>query len=102
MFDFFLLLVAGACQLALGLLGFRVSFRPPRKAQRGRYELAFLVIGAVGLGSIVWSGFRSITVQQSIAEGVEKIEIKLGIFKSSGGDAGQEDEAKLFFSATLL
>lgn len=83
MFDFALLFVAGVCQLALGIIGLRVSTRPPKKADRSRYELAFLVIGAAGLAAIVWSGLRSTSVQSGIADGVEKIEAKLGIKKDS-------------------
>jgi hypothetical protein len=89
MFDFVLLAIAGFCQLALGVLGFRVSFHPPNKALKGPYELAFLVIGLIGLGAIVWSGIRSVNVQRVIADGVEKIEAKLGIMKVA-------EETKLF------
>jgi|GEM_PF-4999883 hypothetical protein len=90
MFDFALFFVAGVCQLALGFLALRVSFRPPNKAQWARYVWAFLVIGLIGLVAVFWSGVRSANVQQAIADGVEKIEVKLGISK------GQTEEPKLF------
>ena len=87
MFDFALLLVAGLCQLALGLLGLRVSFRPPKRRRGGRYELAFFVIGVIGLGALVWSGWRSVSVQNVIAAGVERLQVRLGIVSNEA--AGQ-------------
>ena len=89
MLDFALLLVAGLCQLALGLLGLRVSVHPPKKTMRGRYEFAFLLIGVIGLLAIVWSGIRSVNVQGAIAQGVEKIETKLGIINSERTSDGE-------------
>ena len=78
MFDFLLLLIAGVCQLALGVLGFRLSAHRATKAQKSRYEWVFIIIGLIGLGTIVWSGTRSVNVQNGIAVGIEKIEAKLG------------------------
>jgi hypothetical protein len=93
--DLALLAIAGFCQLAIGLLGLRVSLRAPKKAMRGQYELVFLIIGLVGFAAIVWSGLRSASVQQVIANGVEKIEIKLGIIKIDGGVAAEETKLYL-------
>jgi hypothetical protein len=84
LFDFILLLVAAACQLALGLLGFLVTVRSSKKTQRGRYEVAFVVIGIIGLGAIIWGGARSANVQSGIFDGIQKIEAQLGISKSDG------------------
>jgi hypothetical protein len=92
MLDFILLLVAALAQLALGALGLRVSTHPPRKANRWRYELAFVLIGLVGIGAIVRSGVRSVSVQQTIADGVERIQVKLGI----GGQSNFTEETKIF------
>ncbi len=78
MLDFILLLVAGLSQLALGVLGLRVSVWPPKKkVHKGRYWLAFLCIGVIGLGALVWSGYRSVQVQDAIVDGMEKIKAKL-------------------------
>lgn len=62
-----------------GDLGLRVSIRRPNKAQKSRYEAAFIIIGAIGLASIVWSGWRSANVQQAIVDGVGEIKIALGV-----------------------
>jgi hypothetical protein len=91
MLDFSLLLVAGLCQFLLAYLGYRVSSRPPKKAVRGYYELAFALVGLVGFGAIGWSGYRSVGVMQVIADGVERIQVRLSIKK---GD--QTEETSLF------
>jgi hypothetical protein len=80
MWDFLLALVAGLAQLALGVMGFRVSNKPVHTHRR-RWESAFIVVGLVGLLATVWSGVRSASVEQSIESGVDKLERKLGISK---------------------
>jgi hypothetical protein len=82
MLDFALLLVAGLCQLALAILGFWPSARPPKKT--------FVLIGLIGVGAIIWSGVRSGKVQGIIADGVQKIEAKLHV-------TPQGDETEVFF-----
>jgi len=79
MVDLILLALAAMCQFVLGVLGFRVSTHPPKKAHRTRYEIVFIVTGLFGVGAIVWSGVRSLTVQETIAAGIRKIEFQLGI-----------------------
>jgi hypothetical protein len=79
MLDFGLLFVAGICNFLLGLLGFRLSTRRVQQSQKAHYEWAFIIIGLVGLASIVWSGYRSVNVQDGIADGIRLIEAKLGI-----------------------
>jgi hypothetical protein len=91
MFDFTLLMVAAICQLALGFLGLRVTTRRVKKEHRSRYELAFVIVGLIGLAAIVWSGLRSGIVQQGIADGVERIQARLGIV-----DSKHDQEAKIF------
>jgi hypothetical protein len=80
--DLVLLFVAALCQLALGFLGFRASVPPPK--------WTFVLVGLVGVGAIVWSGYRSGNVQGLIADGVQKIQQKLQITASS-------DETEVYF-----
>ena len=94
MFDFILLFIAGVCQLFLGFLGIILSTRRTTKAQKTHYEWVFLIIGVIGFAAIVWSGWRSVSVQETIADGVEQIEIKLGINKAGNG---QPEETRLYF-----
>jgi hypothetical protein len=41
--------------------------------QKNHYELAFVFVGLIGVAAIVWSGYRSSSVQDTIKEGVDKI-----------------------------
>jgi hypothetical protein len=81
MFDLALLVLAGVCQLVLGLLGLRLSTRRTNRAQKKQYEWTFITVGLIGLGAIALSGYRSVSVQMVIADGIEKIETKLRIVK---------------------
>jgi hypothetical protein len=96
-FDFVLLLVAGACQLALGILGLELTVRRTTKAQKNHYVWGFIIIGFTGLVAIVWSGTRSASVQNGIAAGIEKIETKLGVATTANRKAIKH-QLELFYA----
>ena len=97
MFDFLLLLVAGACQLALGVLGLDLAVRRTTRVQKHYYELAFVTLGLIGLGALVWSGARSTNVQNGIAAGVEQIKAKIGVATAANRGATKH-HLELFYA----
>ena len=81
MWDFLLPLVAGISAASTGRYGDLGVTNKPVHTYRRRWEIAVVVVGLVGLAATFWSGYRSASVQQSIAVGVDKLERKLGISK---------------------
>ncbi len=83
MLDLLLLFIAGLCQLGVAWLGSRVSAHPPDLQHARRLGVAFILIGLIGFGAIIWSGLRSNTVQQGTWDGVQKL---LGLIKGKKSD----------------
>jgi hypothetical protein len=82
MLDTILLVIAGLSQLALGILGVRLSTRRISKSHKIRYEWIFVVVGVIGFSAITGSGIRSGEVQTTIADGVRSIQNKLELSSS--------------------
>lgn len=69
----------------------RVSAKPPRKkAERLPSEIAFIIVGLVGLIAIVWSGIRSASVQDATKNTLDRIWAKVE------GKKGTEDTEVYF------
>lgn len=74
MLDYILIVIAGLAVFAQALLGLLVSTRPPSEQRRIRYEVAFVIIGIVGLISVVWSGIRTVNSSSHVETTLSNIQ----------------------------
>jgi len=71
-----ILLAAGLAlvQVATAYWGLYVTFHPPTTShEKTRHTIAFWALGIVGVGLVVWSGYRSETAQDAVQNELSQI-----------------------------
>jgi hypothetical protein len=72
--DYVLTVVSGACLFANSFLALIVTTRPPSERRRVYYEVAFGVLGTIGVVAVIWGGIRTAVTNNHVEAGVKHTE----------------------------